>query len=792
MSRRVAKKEREAARRTPKEPNPPAADSVVNGRSDAGGDEDGGLPAKSRRRRIRFGVVVFMVLAGAAVVGLWRPWRGSGSVGRLNGSGRGFNVVLITLDTTRVDCLGCYGHPVVKTPNIDALAREGVLFRQCMTAAPITLPSHASIMTSTYPFVHRARMNGRYLADKGNVTIAEVLREAGYTTGAEIGAYVLDAIWGIDQGFDHYRSETTPEQRGERFERLATLESEPADAVCNRAVEWLDTHASEDFFLWVHFFDPHQPWTAPERFSAPYADPRFGPYLGEISFVDEQIGRLVNELRRLGVADRTLIVLTADHGEGLYQHKEISHVYYVYDSTMHVPLIFWCPSRIPRGREIDCQVRTVDITPTLLAFLGLEPKPDAQGVSLLPLLSDEKDDLHLVAFGESVEAHNTYGYARLRTLRTDGWKYIHAPKPELYDIRNDPGEMVNLVGRHREHVATLRGTMERLIAESLAYVVSEEQVGALDATAAEKLAALGYVGGYAPQDSTKSELELFSRFEGDDPKDHIDSWAEFQVARAWMTAKQPDKAEAILQKLIAAEPSSPAFRERYAVLLREAGRYNESVQQYQALLELQPGNAAAHFQVGTLYGELNQLDTCLDHLLLAVAAMPEYPEAHTKLGLGLALQGKLKEAESHFKTALTLDPTDSQARMGMASLMHRDGRYAEAVQMLREGLRYRPEATALANDLAWRLATLPSAELRDGAEAVRIAESAIERLEQASPAVLDTLAAAYAEAGRFEEAVATARRALDLAESREQVDVATQIQEHLALYEAGQAYHEGS
>lgn len=764
MSPRVAKKKRSSDRR------------AVAGAADV---PDG--------RFARFRVVGPVVLV--VVAGLCWLWWSMSSAEPLSGRGRDFNVLLITLDTTRADHLGCYGHPAIKTPNIDALARQGVRFTQCTSAAPITLPSHASMMTATFPFVHRARHNGRYLADEGNVTLAELLKAAGYSTGAEVGAFVLDAVWGIDQGFDSYRSGLEPTEEESRFERLASQQSVTADNVCDRALEWLGQHGSERFFLWAHFFDPHQPWRPPERFAAPYADARFGAYWGEIAFVDEQVGRLLGELRRMGLEDRTLVVLTADHGEGLLQHGELSHTYYVYDTTLLAPLIFRCPQRMPEKRVIDAQVRTVDIAPTVLAFLGLSANQDAQGQSLLPLLEGETDDPHLFAYGESVSAHDSFGYARLRTCRADGWKYIHAPTPELYDIGNDPGEEVNLADRYPEHVESMREQLEALIAESMVSGGDLSRVAQLDSVAAEQLRALGYVGGYTPTD-TQDELQLFQNWEGPDPKDHIVPYNQYLKARGWANAGNQEQAVAILRELVTEEPSNPAFRDLLAGQLRETGSLDESVAQYETLLDLQPDNALAHYRLGKVLGELDRLEKSVEHLRRAVEVMPEDPNVHSFLALALLRLGDSATAERHFRLVLELDPMHQGACTELSTLLRLRGRWVEAVGVLRDGLGRRPNSTTIANNLAWFLATASVPEARDGAEAVRLAERLRRQMQEDNPAVLDTLAAAYAEAGRFDEAVATVRQALQLAESSGLADIAEEIRARLLLYESGSAYHE--
>jgi len=724
-------------------------------------------------------LAVALILAVVAVVGVWGLWPGRGTAGRA----RGFNLLLITLDTTRADCLGCYGHPVVRTPNIDALAREGVRFTQCTAAAPITLPSHASIMTATWPFVHRARNNGRYLVDEGNLTLAEHLKAAGYATGAEVGAFVLDAIWGIGQGFESFRSAKVAVS-GRRFEGLNEEQSVPADDVCDRAVEWLGKHGSRRFFLWVHFFDPHQPYKPPERFQRQYDD----PYLGEIAFVDEQVGRLLGELRRMLLDERTVIALVADHGESRGEHEEPTHVYYVYDSTMHVPLILRCPGVLPAGRVCNAQVRTVDVAPTALALLGLKLMPGVQGISLLPLVEHPTEDIGLAAYGESVNAHEAYGYARVRTLRIDGWKYIHAPTPELYDLTSDPGERVNLAQREPARVTAMRDQLEAVIAEANPQS-TRPSAPQLDAAAVERLAALGYVGGYAPK-VLKDELQLLREPDGPDPKDHIAAFNQFTLAQAWAGAGDMAKAETMGRDLVAAEPGNPAFRDFLADLLRRTNRFQAAAEQYEALLELQPDNGPGHYRLGKVLGELERFDESVDHLRQAVQAMPEYPEAHAYLALGLERLGNRDDAVQHFQTALRLDPTHEDACMGLSGLLYQQGRAAEAVQVLRDGLRHRPDSIKVANNLAWYLATCPDAAVRDGAEAVRLAGQVCQSAGTDNPAVLDTLAAAYAEAGRLAEAVATARRAIDLAVVAGQPDLAAKIRSRLTVYESGQPFRE--
>lgn len=729
------------------------------------------------------GVALFFALVVVAAVVMRRPAPGERPLDLLAGKAAGYNVLLITIDTARVDCFGCYGHTTVRTPNIDRLAAEGARFVRCASAAPITLPSHASIMTGTYPFVHRVRNNGRYLADDGNETLAERLKAAGYTTGAEVGAFVLDAIWGLNQGFDSYRRSKEEAAVAAPLEEVPESQSVPADDVCDRAVEWLSRHGEDRFFLWVHFFDPHVPYDPPGRFARQYSD----AYLGEIAFVDEQVGRLIAHLRETGVADRTVVVVVSDHGEGRGDHGELTHVYYVYDSTMRVPLIFWCPSLIPGGRVVGGLARTVDIAPTVLDLLGAKGLAHSQGASLLPRIEGRRDATR-VAYGESASARDSFGYARLRTLWADGWKYIHAPKPELYDLSRDPGETQNAVTRFPERVAAMRERLRVVIVDA-GRSTGAADASRLDADAVERLAALGYVGGYAPK-SDSSEEQLLSQFEGPDPKDHIKAYNAFLGARAFAEEGAHAVAGRMLLKLVSAEPRNPAFRMLLAEQLRRLGQPAEAAEQLSAVLAIQPDNTVAVYRLGKVLGDVGRLDESVDYLTRAVEAMPDYADAHAYLALALQRKHDWEGAERHFRRALALNPRHEEAFVGLGATMYGQGRVAEAVSFWRRGLQVHADSVQLANNLAWCLATCPDAAIRDGDEAVRIAERVCQDIGTKNPAVMDTLAAAYAEAGRMEDAVRTARSAVRVAEALEQSALAAAIGDRLELYESGRPYRE--
>ena len=330
------------------------------------------------------------------------------------------NVVLITLDTVRADALGCYGQPLPTSPRIDRLAAEGVLFQQAVTSSPSTAPSHASILTGRQPYAHGVRSNVGYALPDESRTLAEALGAHGLRTHAEIAAPVLGRHTRLDRGFDRYRDLAsfdvtlkTIELRDAEGRALRTQRQErPAEDITRRGLEFLREHREDAFFLWLHYFDPHASYEPPPRFAEMLAN----PYLAELRYVDEQVGRVVQEIARLGLKDQTLLVLTSDHGEGLGAHGEDTHSFFVYDSVMRVPLVLW-GAKLPAGRRVGSLVRTVDIAPTVLDLLGAPPLPDIQGVSLRPLLAGDGDDLGLTAYGETAELAPLWAFARPRVER---------------------------------------------------------------------------------------------------------------------------------------------------------------------------------------------------------------------------------------------------------------------------------------------------------------------------------------------------------------------------------------
>src|SRR5574341_885992 len=338
---------------------------------------------------------------------------------------RPLNVVLVTLDTLRADRLGCYGYKEIETPNLDRLAAEGVLFENAVAQTPLTPPSHASMFTGQYPNVHKVRNTGGFVLQSSSTTMAEIFQEQGWDTAAFIGASVLKKLFGFNQGFAVYDDQMPkPDDRMTR-----EYPERPAARVVDRAVEWLNGRSAKPFFLWVHLFDPHLPFEPPPPFRQKYAGRL---YDGEIAYVDRELGRLLEAIHKKSPPEKTLIVVVSDHGESLGEHGEFTHGVFLYESTLHIAFLLKGPG-VPVGLRVKQQARTIDLLPTVLELLGGRTPRDVQGASLVPSFTG-KPVATEYAYAETLYPKMNMGWTELRAVRTNRWKYVRAPKPELYDL----------------------------------------------------------------------------------------------------------------------------------------------------------------------------------------------------------------------------------------------------------------------------------------------------------------------------------------------------------------------
>jgi arylsulfatase A-like enzyme len=500
------------------------------------------------------------------------------------------NLILVTIDTTRADAIGAYGQSRPTTPTLDALADQGVLFEQVVSSNPETLPSHATLFTGKWPFSHGVRANaGHVLADR-HETLAERLRDAGYHTRAEVAAPVLGGATRITQGFDVVRD---PDSEGVRLERMRqddgirTLPVRTGSDVGASAREFLHRTRARPFFLWLHFFDPHDPYDPPARFARKIPD---SAYHAEVAAADAEVGRVLESLERRGLADDTYVVVTSDHGEGLGDHGEATHSYFIFEATMRVPLLLAGPD-LPAGVRIDAPVRTIDVLPTLLELLGVERPPDVDGDSLAGAIRGEPTPTRTI-YGEATRLNATLDLPTLRFLREGSWKYIHKVNPELYDLSADPGETNDLARRRPEVAERLRGKLGSLLAQAPA---TRDATADIDAETAARLAALGYAE-QAPAPDPHDPLRLW----GDDPAHMADEVRLLSEAPDLLRRELWAEARKRLETLHRRYPDSPYVLQMLAESLVGLGS-DEATGVLEDLLTHAPCNEVGLNELGRLY-----------------------------------------------------------------------------------------------------------------------------------------------------------------------------------------------
>ncbi len=403
------------------------------------------------------------------------------------GQARPAGILLITLDTTRADHLGCYGDASAVTPNLDALAQQSVRFDQAMAAVPVTLPSHATMFTGLYPPTHGVRYNGMFRLGETSVTLAERLREAGFATGAVPAAYPVNAKSGLVQGFEIYKDLFSEPGA----EKLSVDAMRSAADVVKVGLETIHAVASKPFFVWLHFFDAHHPYVPPFPYSAQFRD---HPYDGEIAYVDEQLGELFAALKKDGLWDRIVVIVAGDHGEGLYQHGERLHSQLVYESTLRVPLLIKAPGA-SAGAVIREPVTLADLAPTILDLARLPVPSGLDGISLRESLNSGKAPLRPVYF-ESLAGSLAFGWSPIEGVRRGKWKVIRGKETELYDLDTDPQETNDLAGVDAPMASDLTALLDADLARWQASAAPATTTEApVDAEALARLASLGYVGG---------------------------------------------------------------------------------------------------------------------------------------------------------------------------------------------------------------------------------------------------------------------------------------------------------
>jgi arylsulfatase A-like enzyme/Tfp pilus assembly protein PilF len=633
--------------------------------------------ASARSRRVVRGLVLVIVLVGVGWG--WMVWRQP----RLN-------VLIITLDTTRADRLGCYGYQGAQTPILDQLAARGALFEHAYTPAPLTLPAHSSLFTGLYPPEHGLRTNGKDRLATDIPTLATELRRRQYATGAFVASFVLDSKFGLDRGFQTYDDDLTGTTPADE----ALHRNRNGNVVVDRALQWLEGNFQQPFLCWVHLYDPHAPYVEhPELFGDQF---RGRAYDAEIAFVDRQVARILEFLKTHQLSERTLVIVVGDHGEGLDEHQERRHGQMLYNSTMHVPLIVSLPGRVSPGQRIATPVSLVDLGPTILEQLGIPLKSRTSGRSLEGLLRGQADPSRGL-YGETDEPFLESGWSPLRSLTTEKWKYIRTPKVELYDLTVDPDETTNLAVKEAAQVKVLEqqlAELERNLVQRQGAAVSlspEEQ---------RRLASLGYVGGQTVREAAASDSQLL------DIKDMIVHYNSLEDARHMMDAGQLDQAAERLQAIVTAAPQFELAEIALGdvQLLRRDFAAANAV--YRAVLKRNPESALAHCHLGDVQEAQGQFAAAARHYQDALQREPDSAKLHYNLGRTLVLQQNDQAAIPHFEAALELDPGYVFALVELGTALFRQGQATAALEYYETALKYDANALPAHLNAAMVLANL--------------------------------------------------------------------------------------
>ncbi len=651
--------------------------------------------------------------AGAAAVALLA----AGCAGLPGGADpvRPLNVVVVTLDTLSARHLSQYGNQRIETPAFGRVAAEGILFEQATATVPLTLPSHTSMFTGTYPMFNGVRDNGGYYVRDDSETLAEVLGAAGYRTGAFVAAFVVDSRWGLDQGFERYHDDFNFRE----FERIS-LDSvqRPGDEVLEAALDWMDGVKEERFFSWIHLYDPHWPYEAPEPWASRVSGYSEAPYDAEVLFTDSLVGQLLDWLDENELAEDTLLVLMGDHGESLGRHREGAHGFFIYDAAMQVPFLLRAPYRqIGRGLRVPAQVRGIDLMPTVLELVGVPIPGDVQGASLVSLADGTETDLGLWAYSESLYPRNHYGWSPLHSLRNGLLHFISAPRPELFEVFDDPRETRNFAPERPGQVRQLQARLDQLMGELGREDADEQAPETLDEETRAQLAALGYLGGSSrvrvaegePLADPKDKIVLYNLLKAagtDSTEDRIDEAlakvrqvladdagileAHLILGNLFVKREDWDGAIGAYREALALDPEYKSAILGLADAYRLAERYDEAAAGYRRLLELDPNDNKAHYHLAEIHAAEGEYEEALEVLAGLEETGEERAPARNLKGECLLSLGRLDEAEAELRLALSMDDQLSDAWYNLALLFEERGDGSRALEAYETRLEMAP------------------------------------------------------------------------------------------------------
>lgn len=612
-------------------------------------------------------------------------------VSRCGQQGPQWNVVIVTFDTTRADRLECYGNQRIKTPHLNALAADGVLFERAYAPIPITLPSHSSIMTGKVPFVHGVRDNGVFVLGEEQITLAEILSDQGYATGAAVGSFPLISRFGIDQGFsvfdDQLNSGSSDPLGLEKIKKKALFFDERrAGRVNDALIPWLEQQGKKPFFAWFHYFDPHHPHEPPPPYNQLYVDDL---YNGEIAYSDEQLGQIVTMLKEQGVYENTLFVFTSDHGEGLGEHNESTHSLLCYNGTLHVPLIIKIPGTA-KGRRVGQRVGTVDIFPTVLDALKLRTPVGIQGRSLLPLFDPNSQAPvmeDVPQYAETLSPRISHGWGELRVMFDADYKYIHGPRSELFDLMKDPQELDDLIEKQPEVATRLKVLLQQYLDEHA--VANLDASIVIDQETADRLMALGYI---QTAGNKVGMIEERLREDGTPPQDRAGDNSAYSMAKNQLFKGKPMLAMGYVNDLLSTAPDNPHYLALRLKAELAMGQTSEAISTIETLLELDQGYPPPKDllkSLGSIYIQKRNFPVALEMLTKAQNIAKDAAGQY----LLSQLQGMSGNPEASFlalQESLALDHQYLPAQLAMATYQATNGDPEGAKSMFEQAMRDHP------------------------------------------------------------------------------------------------------
>jgi arylsulfatase A-like enzyme/cytochrome c-type biogenesis protein CcmH/NrfG len=575
------------------------------------------------------------------------------------------NVVLISIDTCRADHLSCYGYSRKTSPNIDAVAEDGIIFNHAVSPVPITLPAHSSMLTGKIPPYHRVRDNSHYHLGDSNITLAEILREKGFATGAFVGSIVMDSRFGLDQGFDTFNDDL-PEKEQKEF-GFVYFNERKAEEVTSLANIWLEEHRNDKFFLFVHYFDPHDPYEANQRFlssSLPLLTLKRDRYDSEIAYTDYYIGRVIKQLKQLNLYDSTLLIITADHGEALGQHSESTHSTFIYHSTVHVPLIFKMPGG-PKGIRINDTAGLIDILPTVCGSLGIAVPPDVQGKNLNFFLKRKNIPVEQrYLYCESLIS-TKFGFGPFLGLVSGRWKYFHTSEPKLFDLRQTPIESKNLWNQQPQQARIMQDQLRLILHGDSLRNIANSKIE-IDEKTINRLESLGYIAGREVDENIQFDQNRL------DLKEFIEVYNFANRFYALAIVKKYDKAKKLCNDMLAKKPE-----------IKEPHYYLGLI----ALYTKDTQDAITHFSK-----YLENTDSDANDSDIQIKSVNNLADAYLRLASALTIEGQYKQAITNYKKALSYNPDMVKANYDLASIYHKQGKLSEAAIYYARVLELNPDS----------------------------------------------------------------------------------------------------